>query len=98
VERRKGANTRTSIIVEKTRRAWKNQDVRVKLEAASMIINAQGSEKRINSAIGTGRYLAQKVMQHRRLKPYRGKRSMEQPVQHWKTTWYQIRCSLMPEH
>jgi shikimate kinase len=64
---RKGASTGTSIIIEKTRRACKNQDVRLKLEGAFMVIKANVSEKKTNSAVGIGRYLTQKVMRPRKI-------------------------------
>jgi hypothetical protein len=46
----------TSTIIEKTRRVSKNQNVRLKLEGAFIIIKANGSQKKTNSAIAIGCY------------------------------------------
>jgi hypothetical protein len=51
-----------STIVEKTRRACKNYDLRLKLESSFMVIDAHGSEKKTNYAVGIGRYLTQTVV------------------------------------
>jgi hypothetical protein len=63
----KGASTETSTIIEKTRRACKNQDMALKLEGAFMVIKAKGSEKKTNSAIGIGRYITPKVVPPRKI-------------------------------
>jgi hypothetical protein len=49
------------------RRAYKNQNVEQKLEGAFMVIKANASEKKINSAVGISRYLTQKVMRPRKI-------------------------------
>jgi hypothetical protein len=63
----KGASTGTSAIIEKTRRADKNQDVGLKLEDACIVIKANVSEKKTYFAIGIGRYLTQKVVRRRKI-------------------------------
>jgi hypothetical protein len=63
----KGASTGTSTIIEKTRRACKNQDVEVKLENTFMRIKANRLEKKTNSAIGIGRYLTEKAVRPRKI-------------------------------
>jgi hypothetical protein len=44
----RGASTGTSIIIEKKRRTYKNQDVGLKLEGGFMVIKANGPEKTTN--------------------------------------------------
>jgi hypothetical protein len=59
---RKGANTTTSTIIEKTRRAFKNHNIGLNIASAFMVTNVNGSEEKTNSAVGIGRYLTQKVI------------------------------------
>jgi hypothetical protein len=63
----KGANTGTSTIIEKTGRTCKNQNVDLKLEGVFMVIKANGTEKKINYAVGISRYLTQKVVRPRKI-------------------------------
>jgi hypothetical protein len=51
-----------STIIEKTRRASKNQDVGLKLEDAFIVTKAHRSEKKTNSAVGIGCYVTQKIV------------------------------------
>jgi hypothetical protein len=63
----KGASIGTSTIIEKTRRGCKNQDVGLKLEGAFMLIKTNRPEKKTNSAVGTGRYLTEKVVRSQKI-------------------------------
>jgi hypothetical protein len=64
-------------MIEKTRRARKNQDVELKLEGACMVIKANGSEVKISPAVGLGRYLAQKFMRSRKIETLMRKEKYE---------------------
>jgi hypothetical protein len=72
-KQRKGASTGTSIIIEKTRRPCKNQNVGLNLEGAFMIIKANRSQKEINSAVPIGRCLIQKIVRRRKIETLRRK-------------------------
>jgi hypothetical protein len=51
-----------STIVKKPRRACKNQDVKLKLQGAFIVIKGNEPEKKRNAAVAISRYLTQKIM------------------------------------
>jgi hypothetical protein len=58
----------TSTIIARTRGACKRLDVKLKLKDRSLIIKAEESEMKTNSAVGIGRFLTQKVIRPQKIK------------------------------
>jgi hypothetical protein len=66
----KDTRTGTSIIIKKTRRTSKNQNVEQNLEGAFMVIKANGSEKKINILSTSAVILPRQSCNYGRLKSY----------------------------
>jgi hypothetical protein len=66
-KKEKDASTGTSTLIEKTRRACKNQDVGPKPQGAFIVVKDNGSEKTTNVAVGIGGHLTQKVVRPRKI-------------------------------